>query len=1185
MPPGYDDANRDKIQHQCDLINPLNNLQYMPRYVIDVIRHTMPGYCAYDIWDRMFAVRVALCGAEMHHDFAHFLNMAYHDSAVLDWWLNNVILNQRQAEDLIAEKDQGGVSLRYQLLGMADSEVSAPAACVLLKYGMGSGKTILQAGLISEMVEKSKVLIRAGQSPGHLPHPTKPAVVIFATIAERDSFYELLRGFLVFDADSDIFCINDSLRFSRDLRRFAIEGAYVCLVCVAGIISTFTDRASNEDLQGELDRSCASIQAGEHVDPRLVGLSMAKLLRLRTPFRSRDLHVIPSMLFFSEFNAIVDQMISMLSLCPILDDIITTWGRTARWVFMDGSDLGDISLRFAAAFKGLSNVVLHFNFAPPRTLKTIQMNDLDAWIGKLDAAIQSGVSPIVITCDTVRDTNLIFKALTTIYNVGESDIYKCTGLDNDEHKALLADLRSLASRVRFILTSPVLQRGISDSVTDIHFQCALYRGYSVKARSATQPLNRFRLSMRVEVCVISPPGEVSTDVGNQAVYLLNTIAYCKLFDGGMSDPAKFKPFHHTPFQSGGANQRYQSGWRPAVGGPSISGANHMAGHQWDTLLRVNKEVHTDRAYYVCQCRVLTPEVQYAPCPCCNSEFAKVRFEAESVKSNPYLNVAGLEPSWYPAGNVNKLNYPVPFDAQYQFTSTFAGKHYKPVEHAAILAAADEYKRAFRFGRAFMDAAKCEGYIVNDPDSTPVALSVNGKLFRDLFNETECAATVRIAELLSRFEADPTFNISQRVKAYSTILGMGDDIELPNLRLLQEMTWPWTEEAEEPNFFDKLHTSLGMTSALSGEYIDRTLDMLGNHSIEYYRECAPSAFNPIAMGLAYETWLLMHLVSLIHIAKPSPTFSPVNGHYGNFILECLHGDIKWKLTETEGPTLLLSLVGTLKEKVTSFLCVHSESIFTVTHGKCRLSSNPTLENLFDATCALMGAVLNTRPVKTKARGPREDGRGRTTPASPTTYTLPTTVFTVRLMIIWCRAVRGTNKGRLSNPDIMALLRAGIGRIPNDHWFCDLLCGVDHPGEAPGDVTFLRTPGVSAKTTAELNKFARRVVAFLSNKPEATLPNSAKRSFITQMWRQIASDTEPTDMQIQESYDAIHGDMNESDDESDDTTFDRAAFDRQWAEDERAHQIRLHTNIRQEGTYVQRNVRRRLCPFFDDEADSE
>jgi hypothetical protein len=169
--------------------------------------------------------------------------------------------------------------------------------------------------------------------------------------------------------------------------------------------------------------------------------------------------------------------------------------------------------------------------------------------------------------------------------------------------------------------------------------------------------------------------------------------------------------------------------------------------------------------------------------------------------------------------------------------------------------------------------------------------------------------------------------------------------------------------------------------------------------------------------------------------------------------------------------------------------------------------------------------------------------------------------------------------------MALLRAGIGRIPNDHWFCDLLCGVDHPGEAPGDVTFLRTPGVSAKTTAELNKFARRVVAFLSNKPEATLPNSAKRSFITQMWRQIASDTEPTDMQIQESYDAIHGDMNESDDESDDTTFDRAAFDRQWAEDERAHQIRLHTNIRQEGTYVQRNVRRRLCPFFDDEADSE
>ena len=269
---------------------------------------------------------------------------------------------------------------------------------------MGSGKTIMQAALLAEMVSESKSNIRRGISPGHLPHPTKPAVVIFATIAERDSFYNLLRDYLVFDNDADIFCINDSLRFSKDLKREAVGGCYVALCCLAGIMSTFTDRGPNEKIQADLrlDAACrAVLQYAEHVDPTMVGRSMTHLLRMRVPLASRDLFVIPSMLLFSEFNASVDQMISMLSLCPMLDDIITTWGRTARWVIMDGADLGDVALRFATAFKGLDNAILHFSFAPPRTVKAIEMNRMEHWASKLDAAIVSGSSPIVITCDTV----------------------------------------------------------------------------------------------------------------------------------------------------------------------------------------------------------------------------------------------------------------------------------------------------------------------------------------------------------------------------------------------------------------------------------------------------------------------------------------------------------------------------------------------------------------------------------------------------------------------------------------------------------------------------------------------------------------------------------------------------------------------------------------------------------------
>ena len=1184
MPLEYDEANRHKIQREIDIIDPRPPLGYMPRYVTDVLEDAMPGYTT--PWDRMFTIRVGLCGAEMRHDFGHFLHMAYHDSTVRDWWKNNVLCHDRQAESYVDDANSGGSSLRYTLLGIRDDETSGPASCLLLKYGMGSGKTILQAALLAEMVSESKSNIRRGICPGHLPHPTKPAIVIFATIAERDSFYNILRSYLVFDNDADIFCINDSLRFSRDCKRIAVESCYVALCCLAGIMSTFTDRVTNEDIQAELDRSCATVNHFEHVDPQFVGQSMAKLLRLRVPFRSRpgDLNVLPSMLLFSEFTASVDQMIGMLSLCPMLDDIIMTWGRTARWVLMDGADLGDSALRFASAFKGLDNVILHFNFAPPRTMKTIQMNRLNHWASKLDGAIASGSSPIVITCDTVRDVNAIYQALVTLYHTPESEIYKCTGLDNDTHKALLSDLPTLASKHRFILTSPVLQRGISDSVTDVGFQCALFRGTSVKARSATQPLNRFRLSTEIEVCVHTPPIEMSTDVGTQAVYLLNTIAYCKFADGGLTDPTKFKPFHHVPFRSGVNNQRHQAGWSRPMGGPSISGASYLAGVPTESLIRVNREMNSRRYYYVCQCGVLTPEVQDT-CVHCRSEFAKVLFEAECTTMNPYFNVNGQKPSWYLSGGVYKLDRPVPFNPAFQFNSTLAGRHFKPIEHAAILQAADRYKSGFRFMRAFVDSATCEGYTVLHPSTDSIRLSDNAKALVDLLNERPCAASLRVAELLDRLDSTPSFNVERRVLAYRRLLGMADTITIPDLRLLQEMSWPWSEKADKPNFFDELHTALGLSSALTETPIVRTLDLLGNRPIEWYKECRPSSFDATAMGMAYETWLLMHLISMAHLAKPSPIFEATNGAYGNFILECFNGEIKWNLSAQEATALLSTKVQD-KERVAAFLSLHTESIRAITNGKCRLTSDPTLEGLFDALSAVMWAVLGIRPVKSKPRRERENGRGVSNPASSLTYKLPHVAFQARLMIIYCRAVRGTNVGFISNPDIVTLLRPGIGRIPKDHWFCDILCGVDHPGEAPDDVTFLRTSGVTMQETANLNKFAKRVLAFLADKPEAAFANSAKRALIEVMWREIARGAspnlpyEPTDTAIQ----AFYGDLVASLDADDTDSPDLTQWYQQDEEEERQADLRMHANIRTEGTYQGRRVRARSCQFIDDQAGS-
>ena len=1158
----------------------------MPRYVQDVFLTLRPML----ITDPWFERMIVMCGAEMKHDFAHTLNMAYHENKILHWWYSHVNLTPEHAESIVqAANLPGGTTIREELLGMENGECTADPRCLLLKYPMGSGKTILQAGLVAEMVTLSKEKIARGQSPGHLPYPGHPAVFVFATIAERDAFYTLLHREVKWDSaindtvsvfeDADVFCINDSLRFSRDLKKFAVEGCYVALVCLAGIIPTFTSRVSCASVQADLDTACSRVVAME--DASQIGTLMTNVLRARTPFRSRDLLVMPSMLFFSEFNATVDQLIHMLALDPSLDDIIMTWGRTARFVIFDGADLGDVAIRYAASFKGLSSTFLRWSYAPPRTQKTITVSNIGQFVAGLDSAIQSGLSPIVLTFDTVRDCNTAHKGLTTIYKIDESEIFKCTGLDTTDHKAKLADLPRLARSVRFILTSPVLERGVSDAITLPQFHGAFYRGNSVRGRSAVQSTARFRLSTDIKVCFATVPIVQNTSVGNQAAFLFNALSYCKLYDGGMSNP-RHKPFHHVPWESGALNRRHQAGYRRPIGVPSISGGNYHLGHDFGTLIRINKEVHAYRPYYVCMCNVPTPEVQ-GPCDHCHAEFVRVNFEAECTKGNPYLNVAGMGPSWYDpkdGSGIMKLDRtPMPFNSEFPYISTLAGKHFKPTEHASILASMDNFKREFRFARTFVEAAECDGYGVIEPTDDPFTLTLEGRAFLDLLNESQCAATLRLAEIIERFEKNKEFGIEQRVLSYQRLMGMPAKTDLTDLKLLLEMSWPWNEKADKPDFFDELHRSLGLTSALTDTYLNRTLDFLGNRPIEYYRAVRPSDFNPIAMGVAYESWILMHLMGMIFKVTDTPA-----NISDSFVLASLSGEVRWSLTPQEAKAKVSTKVGDDKTRVYDFLSTHGESIFVSTKGKSRLTPDPTVEELFDAAGAMMQATLGTRLERTKPRAARERASGRVDAAGKLSYKLPEVDFTVRLMVLYCRAVRDVNEGALSNAQIRSMLRTQIGRVEKDHWFCDILCGVDHPGETAGDVTFKRVPGVRLEQTAKLNAFAARVLTFLSDKPEASDSNSAKRALITAMWRE-ARNEDPTDLQIEAAYNNIRAELNgnDSDDDLDLSTL------RDWYEedDEAEHQqqINLHARLRSrdQGRYLQRRGRRRpRSEFVDDEA---
>jgi hypothetical protein len=343
----------------------------------------------------------------------------------------------------------------------------------------------------------------------------------------------------------------------------------------------------------------------------------------------------------------------------------------------------------------------------------------------------------------------------------------------------------------------------------------------------------------------------------------------------------------------------------------------------------------------------------------------------------------MGPSWYDpkdGSGIMKLDRtPMPFNSEFPYISTLAGKHFKPTEHASILASMDNFKREFRFPRTFVEAAECDGYSVIEPTDDPFTLTLEGRAFLDLLNESQCAATLRLAEIIERFEKNKEFGIEQRVLSYQRLMGMPAKTDLTDLKLLLEMSWPWNEKADKPDFFDELHRSLGLTSALTDTYLNRTLDFLGNRPIEYYRAVRPSDFNPIAMGVAYESWILMHLMGMIFKVTDTPA-----NISDNFVLASLSGEVRWSLTPQEAKAKVSTKVGDDKTRVYDFLSTHGESIFVSTKGKSRLTPDPTVEELFDAAGAMMQATLGTRLERSKARKAHDRGDGSMNSATKLSY---------------------------------------------------------------------------------------------------------------------------------------------------------------------------------------------------------
>ena len=1129
--------------------------RHIPRFVVEVLTALHPD----KMGDKNFDAMVVHRAYEMQHVLHLTLYMAYHDAAMMDWMKNNVKFTSMHCQAFVdAANTDPAYSICKLLLDMGPTAAAYEPRAVLLQFPTGSGKTIMQQRLIAELVERAKARIVAGtHSMTHLPHPGAPVVVLLPTMAERDAFAALLAQYPVFDNVEDIFVITESFRKNRALKADAIGKCYVLVSCLAGVLGTCSTKVNNDAAQASLDALSARMADGTCLTSE-VGQLMTSLLRAKVPTQARrDLLIAPVALIISEFNASMAQLTQMLKMCPTLNDILMLWSRTADLVVLDGTDLGDEAVVWAANTKGLHNTRLWCCYAPPLTRKTIQLEPPLTFFDGLDSALKSG-ELVVINCDTVRATSAIQKELTTTYGLSASDVFVCTGLDDQDHKGKLADLAHICSTHKVVLTSPVLLRGISDARTAVRHHYILLSGATIDGIDVVQLSNRQRLSETVHVCVLSHEATSTSAPADVGMFIAKAVHLSKFTGSGISS-LSFRPLVHAPSTDPVSNAAHQRGSRVYAGGAIATGAGPFDAPTDEGLLLMNTAPASSESFFYCECMV--PKMhRFDVCAYCGCVPIEMHYKAQATEGNPFLNVEDFIPHWPAASGANPrtaaTNLRFLKAREYTFdrvNSTLGGVRPNPAELIALMFRARKYKRAFRFTRRMWDSFRAEGYeatvIRGDPGYSGFVARVtpSAKALQNAAFGTGNAATLRLSELIGRLTKQAgDYSLERRIQDAKALLAFDPDIDnvefATRFGLFELANWHSGPVPKEPNFFPTLFSHLGVASSLSPEWLDATLECLGNRPIEWHK-LRPTHFDIGTKADAYQTWLLQHLWSFLTMAIPTPALAPTGDAYPSPLLKCLESTtVQWAIPFDKKDKRLSAFIRNpdLCGRVEAFLAGHAESVFLITDGKSDLRATPVkIQGLFDATSNVMDAVLKMRLGRRNGRAARtESGQGRTRRSEPVIYTFPVDAAVTRLIAIYARAQRGVDtNGALTNDGIIDLLKGGLAAVPEEEWWVGGLSGVEHPKVKypylnPNRRVGPRVGPRVGRQTDRLATYTSAVRTYLSanGHPEKDLPPSSMRALISSLFAS-GLDVAAAYTAHRARMDLLTGDLYESDSGSD------------------------------------------------------
>lgn len=791
---------------------------------------------------------------ECVHHFHLFLWLGYLYPPVHAWWRDNLTLyeNMEFVDVKTSKSDLLSEILHY---GVGTNQNCARPSCAVLKARMGSGKTEMIIALVFQLFERSKEceadpFYSIHYNP-NLIHPNRnPVLIVTPTQIERDKmaadFYELASTSIYFNAMS-MYKHDAEERLSRTDKETRIRNAYVIFACAASIDKLFCEDGT-EDREVESAIDTTTYQRVE-------------------PFGARSVMMTPALFVITESLEVMGQFASDFfgARKSTMTDVLYTFGRTCQHLILEGADADDVLLHFGVMMKGLVHTRLFWAYASPRFGdKTITVHkDKKLWALELHSALARPDSLIVISCDSVNRLHSIVDYASTL--MSRELIFVLTHQDMTSEKASLLEDPAAVFRTgyRVFAHSPKMNRGLSDSETNVTHHFAYITGHTTKPTTMPQMLHRHRKSGNVHVLF-----ENHCSSRDKVYCRLDS---SKFLEESVEHVKKCIDWRDVYTRFGNINVNV----RPlaTIDSVYLSSVN-------DAWRATHSRMNIDYAFCRCGVPYVTSYVQ-GWCPNCLCEYDVRTFDKFICSTDNIFFTLSSVPTPQYLDDDSKDYYPlsgrvVMKPAVMAFPCAVRGYTISPLELVEVLHRyIDNSFKIFRFPRRFLDACKSEMWKVAVYDGTPSATNVNedelNEFLKTLRRSQSNPGTAKLVSMMNSLPEDATMNEAhheesatkftlEKIASYLSAFSL--PVELDVLKSMEGRVWPFKDDGT--TFLSGLNEVCGVHNELSDTSIVRSERLLEVFTFTDKYTASPRLCTLPDQVEEYQMWFVLYLFHLFGI---------------------------------------------------------------------------------------------------------------------------------------------------------------------------------------------------------------------------------------------------------------------------------------------------------------------------------